>query len=134
MPIRRRTRRAVLLVDLLMALVVLSVTFLMTLAMVPYSFQANQQAQLHSVGLKLAQQEMERVIYSGFNNVRGYTTTPQMSEQIDGAPQDVQFVTTVNPALVAGTSAQIYQIDVSCQWTYASRTVTESIETLLYQS
>ena len=122
----------ILLLDLIVAILVLTVAFLLALGMIPFSMRATEESGLHSIGLHLAEQEMERVVYAGYNQAHSYHVNSSFSESTSGEQQTVAFTTTVTVQSLATYANAMYQVDVSCSWTYSSNTRTENLETMIY--
>jgi hypothetical protein len=125
-------RRGVLLLDLVIAMLILAAAFMMALGMIPFGMRANAEGRLHAIGLHLAEQEMEHVIYGGYNQAHNYNVNASFNETTNGMTQAVPFTTQVTVQKMASFSNQMYQVDVCCEWTYASRPVSECLETMLY--
>jgi type II secretory pathway pseudopilin PulG len=127
-----RTCRGFLLLDIIMAILILTVAFLLTLGMIPFSMRAGEEASLHSIGLHLCEQEMERVLYAGYNQVGNYTVQSSFQQTTNGNSQTLDFTTKVSAVKLSAFSNAMYQVDVTTSWNYGPRTVSENLETLIY--
>jgi Tfp pilus assembly protein PilV len=132
--LQRQLLTGFLLLDLIMAVLVLSVAFLMCLGMVPFSMRAAQEAQLRSIGTALSRQAMDYTLYQGFNQVAALYQLPPtvVQETENGVPFVTTFDTAVYGQWLSGYTNSIYQVDAVTVWTFRDQPRTARFSTVLY--
>lgn len=104
------------LIEILFAVAILSVGFLLVLGMFPTSFVGIRQGRDHMVATSLAQYYMDAERSKPFDQMAGNTYSDRMTAMVNGQTSVDTYTTVVDVAPVPDSTTEKVTITVTTQW------------------